>query len=192
LAPTNGRKGKLTQTLRKEIALNARSHSHDHDHDSEGHCLPQQPHGLLSTYESRGVRFRYPAGWELSEQVAEDEVTVSVQSEGTSFWTIVLLSSRPDPDHVLDSVVETFDQDYDDLDVHMSVGSVCGLPAMGRDLDFVCYDLVNSAVLRAFQTNEKTVFVLFQGTDHELFSTRPELEAISASLEIDEDDLLPG
>jgi hypothetical protein len=70
------------------------------------------------------------------------------------------------------------------------VGSLCGLPALGRDLDFVCYDLVNSATLRAFQTSEKTVVVLYQGTDHELVSTRSQLEAITASLQCDDEDAI--
>ena len=46
----------------------------------------------------------------------------------------------------------------------------------------LCFDLVNGASLRAFQIDGVTAFVLFQGTDAELESTRPILEAISASL----------
>ena len=162
---------------------------HDHDHDDEGRCISRGKEDLLSDYENHGVRFRYPADWELSEQSSEEETSISVQSDGTSCWTIVLLSSRPDPDDVLESVVAAFEQDYEDVEVLSHVGSVCGLPTLGRDLDFVCYDLLNCAILRAFQTSEKTVFVLYQGTDHELVSTRSQLESITASLQCDDDDL---
>ncbi len=165
-------------------------HIHDHDHDSDGRCRPRAASDSFSVYDQNQIRFRFPTGWELSEQVNEDETTISVQSEGTSFWTIVLLKSRPDPDYVLDSVVSTFEQDYEDVDVVNHVGSLCGLPALGRDLDFVCYDLVNSATLRAFQTSEKTVLVLYQATDHELAATRAQLEEITASLQCDDDDAM--
>jgi hypothetical protein len=168
--------------------LDEHHHSHDHDHDGEGRCVPREERDSIIDYENHGVRFRYPAAWVLSEQSDEDETSITVQSDGTSFWTVVLLNSRPDPDDVLDSVVGTFEQDYKEVDVLTHVGSLCGWPALGRDLDFVCYDLVNSAILRAFQTSEKTVLVLFQGTDHELESTRSKLEAITASLQCDDDD----
>lgn len=164
-------------------------HTHDHDHDNEGHCIPRGNRECFAEYENHGVRFRYPSDWDLSEQSDDEETTISVQSDGTSFWTVVLLNSRPDPDDVLESVVETFEQDYEEVDVLTHVGSVCGLPTLGRDLDFVCYDLLNCAILRAFQTSEKTVFVLYQGTDHELVSTRSQLEAITASFQCDDDDI---
>ena len=142
----------------------------------------------MTDYNNYGIRFRFPSAWELSEDTSDEETTVSVQSEGTSFWTIVLFKSRPDPEAVLDTVVAAFEQDYEDVDVLAAVSSLCGLPSLGRDLDFVCYDLLNSATLRAFQTSNQTVLVMFQGTDHELETTKPQLESISASLEYDDED----
>ena len=53
---------------------------------------------------------------------------------------------------------------------------------MARDVDFVCFELINSAFIRSFQTERFTVLVLYQGFDAELETTRPLLEAISASL----------
>ena len=99
-----------------------------------------------------------------------------------------MFKSRPDPDAVLDTVVAAFEQDYEEVDVLTAVSSLCGLPSLGRDLDFVCYDLLNSATLRAFQTSSHTVLVMFQGTDHELESTRPQMESISASLEYEDEE----
>ena len=163
-------------------------HHHDHDHDADGMCQPRLKPSSLKDYSNHGIRFRFPSGWELSEDTSTDETTISVQSDGTSFWTIVLFKSRPDPDAVLDTVVAAFEQDYEEVDVLTAVSSLCGLPSLGRDLDFVCYDLLNSATLRAFQTSSHTVLVMFQGTDHELESTRPQMESISASLEYEDEE----
>ena len=163
-------------------------HPHDHDHDSSGRCLPHHESPTFVEYDHHGVRFRYPSSWELSEQSDHDETTISVQSEGTSFWTIVLLKSRPDPEDVLETVCTAMDQDYEEVEVVSQVGSLCGLPSLGRDLDFVCFDLMNSAILRSFQTSDLTVLVIYQGTDHELTSTRPLLEEITASLRCDDEN----
>ena len=60
-----------------------------------------------------------------------------------------------------------------------AIDNLAGLPSLGRDLDFVCYDLVNSATVRAFQTSDRTIMVLYQGTDHELATTRDQMQAIT-------------
>lgn len=163
-------------------------HDHDHDHDADGNCVPRHVRAGTSAYGKHGVRFQFPASWAITEQSDDGETTISIQSDGTSFWTLMLLEARPDPDEVLDTVVAAFEQDYDDVDVTSSITSLGGLPALGRELDFVCYDLVNSASVRALQTSERTAMVLFQGTDHELETTRDQLDSITASLQFDDDD----
>ena len=61
---------------------------------------------------------------------------------------------------------------------------ITGENAAGRDIEFVCLELVNSAVLRAVATPERTILVLYQGTDHELEDTRRMMERITESLVI--------
>ncbi len=164
-------------------------HPHDHDHDDEGRCLPGPRIGALAEYDNHGVRFQFPSDWTLTEQSNEEETTISLQSDGTSFWTLMLFKSRPDPEEILDTVVTAFVQDYEDVDVISAIDNLGGLPSLGRDLDFVCYDLVNSATVRAFQTSDTTVMVLYQGTDHELATTGDQLKAITASLQCQDEDL---
>ena len=178
----------LYKQRKLSLPLSQSPHHHDHDHDADGRCQPRLNPSSLTDYCHYGIRFRFPSTWELSEETSSDETTISIQSDGTSFWTIVLFKSRPDPDAVLDAVVAAFEQDYEEVDVLTAVSSLCGLPSLGRDVDFVCYDLLNSATLRAFQTSNQTVLVIFQGTDHELETTRTQLESISSSLECDDED----
>lgn len=162
-------------------------HDHDHDHDEDGRCLSQGHAVPLRDYHRHGVRFQFPSDWELTEQSTDDETTISVQSAGTSFWTVVLLKSRPDPEQVLSTVVDAFEQDYEDVDVTSSVGSLGGMPSLGREIDFVCYDLVNSATLKVCQTSDMTVMVLHQGTDHEMEATGDQMLAMTASLRCDDE-----
>jgi hypothetical protein len=133
-------------------------------------------------YEGHGIRFRYPAYWELTEQEDDEATSITVASPETSFWSISLFQDGPPPQQVLDSAVEAFQEEYAEVDVYASTAKTGDRTGVARDVDFVCFELINSAFLRSFQTDRFTVLVLYQGFDGELETTRPLLEAISASL----------
>jgi hypothetical protein len=133
-------------------------------------------------YEGHGIRFCYPAYWELTEQEDDEAISITVASPETSFWSISLFREGPSPQQVLDSAVEAFQEEYSEVDVYPSAARTGERAGLARDVDFVCFELINSAFLRAFQTERFTVLVLYQGFDGELETTRPLLEAISASL----------
>ncbi len=134
-------------------------------------------------YNAHGIRFRYPGDWELSEQEDGGDVTVTVASRETSFWTISLLDGRPDPERVLREALDTFHGEYAELDEYPAQAKIHETPCEARDLQFVQYELINSAFLRVCPAGSMTALVLYQGTDHELEHTRPILEAITQSLE---------
>ena len=162
---------------------------HDHDHDDDyddRRKVPSFGSGFVE-YDKHGIRFQFPGDWELTEQTIDRETTISLQSEGTSFWTVMLFRERPAVDTVLETVVAAIKQEYDEVDVVSTVESLSGMPSLGRNLDFVCFDLVNSAIISAFQTSDLTVMVLYQGTDHELQTTREQLESITRSLRCEDD-----
>ena len=165
-------------------------HRRDHEHYNNERCDHETSTTNVAHYQKYGIHFQFPSSWKLEEQVSDEDVTITVQSSGTSFWTAVIFTSQPDPEEVLDAAVAAFEQDYEDVEVSTVVCSFCGVPALGRDLDFVCYDLINSATLRAFQTSEQTILVLHQGTDHELKSTRELLASISLSMRFTDDEEL--
>ncbi len=133
-------------------------------------------------YEGHGIRLRYPAYWEVTEQDDDEATSITVASPETSFWSISLFHDGPSPQEVLESALEAFREEYAEVDVYASTERIGERAGVARDVDFVCFELINSAFLRAFQTERYTVLVLYQGFDGELETTRPMLEAISASL----------
>ena len=147
---------------------------------------------MTKLYSNHGVRFRYPEAWELTEEEHGRDVVVSVASPETSFWTLSLLEGRPDPERVLREVVETFRGEYVELDEYQAEAKIGGIECQARDLQFVQYELINSAFLRACPAGPATILILYQGTDHELEHTRPILEQISTSLEWDESPPIVG
>jgi hypothetical protein len=146
------------------------------------------PEETVEHYEAHGLRFEYPRGWELSEQTAGGDVTLTVQSEGTCYWSVSLLADRPAADRVLRTAVEAFEQEYPEVDVYPARDEHIARPHEAKDLQFFQFELVNSAFLRAFPCGSRTVLVIYQGTDHELEAVKGQLERITASLDFDEQD----
>ena len=133
-------------------------------------------------YQAHGVRFRYPSDWELSEQQDEEQFSVTVSSPSTAFWTLSLFESCPEPADVVQTVLDAFHEEYDEMDDYPSSVRVGKRPTVGRDIDFVCVDRLNLAAVRAFQTRKFTAMVLFQLTEAERDDVGPILERITRSL----------
>ena len=93
-----------------------------------------------------------------------------------------MFADQPDPEAIIDSVIDAYQEMYEELDVYDSGIEIPGIDSLARELDFVCLDLVSSASLLIFQPGTQTVLVMFQGEDRELEKTRPLLEAMTRSI----------
>ena len=157
---------------------------HDHDHDDDHlECSPE-PVGDSGTelFSGCDVQFRYPQGWTVQEESNDEQTTITVQSPGTAFWTLSLFEERPDADQILASVMAAYEELYEELDIYEADAMVLGAPAVAREFDFVCLDLVSSVSLVIFQTVKRTALVLYQGEDRGLEQARPVMEAMTRSL----------
>ena len=135
-------------------------------------------------YNSHGVRFRYPAEWELTEQDDGEQISITVTGPPphAAFWTLTLFPRGPDPSDLVAAAVDAFHEEYDELDDYSSKVRLCKRPTVARDVDFVCLELLNSAGIRAFRAPDFTVFVLYQFTEAERQDAGPILEQITRSL----------
>ena len=142
---------------------------------------------MQNSYHEHGVRFQYPSHWELTERQSPNEVTITVSSPETSFWSLVMFFDRPSPENLIESAIGAFREEYDEIDVYPAEAMLCARTNVARDVEFVCLDLINSAFVRAFQTSLFSALILYQGTDCELEESKEILESISASLHCDGD-----
>lgn len=133
-------------------------------------------------FDGHGIHFEYPEDWILHEQSSPDEITVTVNSPETSFWSFTLLLDRPDPYRVVETVIDALREDYSDVDVYTNEDRLGDLSAVARDVDFVCHELIGSAFIRAAVIPGGTLLVFYQGADIELEETQSLLERISKSL----------
>lgn len=137
-----------------------------------------------TTYQSNGVSFRYPGEWELNEERTDEQFSITVSSPLTAFWTLSLFPDCPEPDDVVETVLDAFHEEYSEMDDYPSKERVGRRPTIGRDIDFVCLDVLNLARVRAFRTPGFTALVLFQLTEAERDETGPILEMITRSLSL--------
>ena len=136
-------------------------------------------------YDAHGIRFRYPAFWELNEEEAANERTITVSSPETSFWSLTIADDKPPPEDMVESAVSALREEYDELDDYSSHVKLAGPDSVARDVEFVCLEMLNSAFLRAVSTDEFSALIYYQGTDLELAETRAILESISSSLQFE-------
>lgn len=142
----------------------------------------------MQVYEKHGVRFEYPDGWELSVDDSDDQIAVTVEGPGTAFWTISLISERPPAEEIIDSALQCFEEEYGEIDVYESDERICLLPTVGLNLDLISLDIVSKVALRACETDEFSIFSMFQISEVEFDEFGPILQAMNASLTWDSDD----
>jgi hypothetical protein len=138
-------------------------------------------------YHRHGLAFDYPQGWELSEETSGTQRTVTLQTAGASFWTVTIFEDRPDPEQVVASIVQAFRDEYENVDVYPVAASTDPQAVAAADLDFIYLDTVTSVAIRAFQTEDVSTVVMYQGTDQELEQLRPKFDAVIASLKFESD-----
>ena len=139
---------------------------------------------MTGTFDDRGVRFEYPSDWEVEIEEDEAVTTVSLQAPGKPAFALVTLDeSMPEPDDLVDSVVETMREEYPDLDVSPTREKIAGHEAIGNDIDFFSLDTTSACVIRCFRTNRRTVLVFGQWSDFEDGPARAALTDLQRTFE---------
>src|SRR5688500_15802226 len=105
----------------------------------------------LQTVHVSGAAFDCPAQWEVSEVWSPDGQSVDGAADDVMFCSGTVLEGRPSSGEVLDAAVAAYRETYDECDVENVRTRIARRPAIGRDVDFFCLELVNSAWLRVFQ-----------------------------------------
>lgn len=146
---------------------------------------------MPAVFQKHGVRFEYPTDWSVTEDATATEVCITVSNDTASFWSLTLFFDRPSAEDVAETVVRAFEDEYESVDVYPTNAEVGSVPAVGADLEFLALDLTNSAYVRVCRTARFTAVVLYQGTDHELACGLPELEAISSTIEFEQNEDWP-
>jgi hypothetical protein len=140
---------------------------------------------MPNTFETIGLRFAYPSDWEAHEEQTEEGLSITVSGDGSAFCSVMLLPDRPSAESVIEAAMTAYRESYDDFDVYPVASRIAGCESVGRNVDFFCMELVNSAWLRAFRTGRFTVLVLAQSGPDEQRAAKRAFEGVCDSLDCD-------
>lgn len=138
----------------------------------------------IACFDDRGIRFEYPADWELD--VTDDglRTTVSVQApSGLAFALVTVDDEGTDADELVAEALAALQAEYPTLMAEPAEEVIDGHLGNGHDVEFVSLDLSVACTLRGFQTPRRTVFVLTQWSDLESLDADDALRALRLSIE---------
>ncbi len=136
------------------------------------------------TYDNHGVRFDYPASWEV--EVTEDGEVVSVAvsiPDGLGFVVITTDTACPDPALASAEALEALREEYPNLDSNQVMEVINGQTTIGHDVEFFTLDMTNSAKIRCFRTPRRTVLCFGQWSDLGREETGDQIRDILHSIE---------
>jgi len=137
---------------------------------------------MNETFDDHGVRFEYPADWEVEVTDEGQVITVSVHSTaGAAFALVTIDESRPAPALIADQALDAMREEYPGLDASPALEDLGGHRAVGHDIEFLSLDLTNACVIRCFRTDRRTVLLFNQWSDIEDEATTEALLAIRRS-----------
>jgi hypothetical protein len=138
----------------------------------------------LARYHAHGIAFEYPDVWELTEEAEDRDTVITVSVDGGSFWLLRILSDAPRPQDVLKDCERAFQDEYEDVESQPGRLTMLGSPAETREIQFSCYELLNTVWLSSVRVAGRTLLIWWQATDHELPVLRPHFERLSQSVRI--------
>lgn len=141
---------------------------------------------MTNQYDADGIGFLYPADWHIREEHAEQSTSIELTGPATATCSVVLLRDGPDPERVVDAVVEAFVEEYDEVDRYEIHEQINDWPSVGCDLDFFCLELCNSAGVRAFRAGHVTALLMFQANGDDLDCARRAFDGICATFDCDD------
>ena len=121
---------------------------------------------MSGIYDDHGIRFEYPADWELDESVDGPRSTATIQSpSGLAFALVTVDDDRTAPDALIEEALAALKDEYPALVATPASERIDGQRATGYDVEFTSLDLNNAGLLRAYQTPRRTLFLLAQWSD---------------------------
>lgn len=141
---------------------------------------------MPATYHTPGLTFQYSSDWELSEEQSAEGLSISFSSgDGSAFCSLTLLPDRPSAESAVEAALAAYRESYDDFDVYPVSCRIAARDAVGRDIEFFCMELVNTAWIRAFRTGRFTVLILGQSGPDEQRAAKRVFDTICRTLDCD-------
>lgn len=138
---------------------------------------------MPAVYDNLGVRFLYPENWSvLDEEQTDWPRSVTLQSPQTSFWTLLVYPPRQDTGPMIDHIIETIRESYNELEVLEGRDTIGDIEALGVDICFFYLDLLVEAKIRVLSTPSATLLWHCQAESREFDEMGAVFQAIATSM----------
>jgi hypothetical protein len=139
---------------------------------------------MIATFDHFGLRFQYPENWSITDESGGDwPRTVSVQSPGSGFWTVMQYELGTDPVALLEETLQEMRTQYEDLESTVISEVFDGQDVLGYEMFFYCFDfLVCARVLTVRAEDGNIYLILWQAEDREYSQVEAVFRAITTSL----------
>jgi len=139
---------------------------------------------MISTFDKAGLRFQYPENWSLTDESLDDwPKSVTVQSPGGGFCSIVLYDHGTEPNTLLEQTLSQMRAEYPELESSVVVEQFDETAATGYEMFFYCFDFLVSARVFVLRAADGRVFLfLWQAEDRDFAQVEPVFRAITTSL----------
>lgn len=137
---------------------------------------------MTSEYIKDGIQFQYPENWEMEENKADLECrTVSLQSPSGAFWSVSTHPRSADPRQLIEAATKAIQDDYEQVEFEDLTETIADHELLGRDINFYCLDLTNTACVRCLPSNQATYTIFYQAEDRDFKEKAPIFLAITTS-----------
>jgi hypothetical protein len=135
---------------------------------------------MTAEFHDFGLRFLYPENWTLVRDADRSGPrSISVHSPQGAFWAVTVDSSPAEG--LLDQVVESIRQEYEDVEVEPVERSLGTRMLRGVELRFYCLDLLVTAQVLECPACEQPMVFLLQGENRDFEDLVRVFDAISLS-----------
>ncbi len=139
---------------------------------------------MIATFHQADIRFHYPENWKITDEAVVDwPRTVSVQSPGSGFWTLVQYELGAEPVSLLEETLQEMRTEYENLESSAISEQFDDTEVMGYEMFFYCLDFLVCARVLAVRADDGKVFlILWQAEDRDYSHVEPVFRAITTSL----------
>lgn len=138
---------------------------------------------MVKHYKQHLIEFAYPDNWELQPPEAEQlPQEISVESPDGCLWMVSIFSATRDPNSLLDEVVKSLSESYQDFEYAAVESTIDPAPLICVQADFFCLDFLVTAKIQIF-VKPPFVFVVLQQAESRLYDrTVAVFDAMTVSL----------
>lgn len=138
---------------------------------------------MSAVYDKLGVRFIYPEGWKVTEDVTTEQPrTLSLESPGGGTWEMLLYDDGTTPNKLAADVLDTMCQEYEGLESSVWSGRFDDVDVVGYEMYFYYLDLLINCRAVAATFGSHTVLFLWQAEDRTFGELEPVFRAITTCL----------